>query len=34
MPVLVGGIWASLPEEVISVNGFPSMLEQLEQLSG
>ena len=33
-PVLVGGIWPGLPEEVISVNGFPSMLEQLEQLGG
>ena len=33
-PVLVGGIWPGLPEEVISVNGFPSMLVQLGQLGG
>ena len=33
IPVMVGGVWPDLPANVLSINGFPSMLEQLEQLS-
>ena len=32
-PIMVGGVWPELPDNVLSINGFPSMLEQLELLS-
>ena len=34
IPVMVGGVWAGLPDNVLSLDGFPSMLNHLEQLSG
>ena len=33
-PVMVGGVWPGLPNKVLSVDGFPSMLDHLEQISG
>ncbi|MED5292419.1 MAG: helix-turn-helix domain-containing protein [Actinomycetota bacterium] len=33
LPIIVGGVWSDLPDNVFSVDGFPAMLEQLEQLS-
>ena len=33
IPIMVGGVWPELPDSVVSINGFPSMLDQLEQLS-
>ena len=33
-PVMVGGVWPGLPDKVLSVDGFPSMLDHLEQISG
>ena len=32
-PIMVGGVWPELPDSVLSINGFPSMLDQLEELS-
>jgi excisionase family DNA binding protein len=31
-PVMIGGVWPDLPDNVLSINGFPSMLNQLELL--
>ena len=33
LPIIVGGVWSDLPDNVFSVDGFPAMLELLEQLS-
>jgi len=33
IPIMVGGVWPDLPDNVLSLNGFPSMLDQLEQLN-
>ncbi|MBA51326.1 MAG: hypothetical protein CL456_04305 [Acidimicrobiaceae bacterium] len=33
-PVMVGGVWTDLPDKVLSLDGFSSVLDHLEQIHG